>query len=126
MRTILLTPPKRCIPAIIILALMFVTFLPLTGRSGNVPTDGGGTITTGGTSQVIFAANESRRSFEFQNTSDTVMYLDFGQAATSTLTKSFTVAPGGFYAHVSNFPYTTSINVLCATTGKTFVAKQGP
>lgn len=109
-----------------LLILFLALILPLTGEGGNVPTDGGGTITTGGTSQVIFAANENRRSFEFQNTSDTVMYLDFGQAATSTLTKSFTVTAGGFYSHVSNFPYTTSVTVLCATTGKTFVAKQGP
>lgn len=103
-----------------------LAFFPLTGECGNVPVDGGGTITTGGTSQVIFAANESRRSFEFQNTSDTVMYLDFGQAATSTLTRSFTVAAGGFYVHPSNLCYTTSVTVLCATTGKTFVAKQSP
>lgn len=110
----------------ILILFLAVAFLPLTGKCGNVPTDGGGTITTGGTSQVIFAANESRRSFEFQNTSDAVMYLDFGQAATNTLTKSFTIQPGGYYGHPTNFPYTTSITVLCATTGKTFVAKQGP
>jgi len=108
------------------LLLFAILILPLSGWSGNVPVDGGGTITTGGTSQVIFAANESRRSFEFQNTSDTVMYLDFGQAATSTGTKSFVIQPGGYYGHPVNFPYTTSITVLCATTGKTYVAKQGP
>lgn len=100
--------------------------LPLIARAGNIPIDGGGTITTGGTSQIVFAANESRRSFEFQNTSDTVMYLDFGQAATNTLTKSYTIAAGGFYVHPSNLCYTTSITVLCATTGKTFTAKQAP
>lgn len=107
--------------------ILFLTLaLPLSGWCGNIPIDGGGTITAGGTSQVIFAANENRRSFEFQNTSDTTMYIDFGQAATSTGTKSFTVLAGGFYSHVSNFPYTTSVTVLCATTGKTFVAKSGP
>lgn len=108
------------------LILFAVLLLQLTALAGNIPIDGGGTITTGGTSQVVFAANESRRSFEFQNTSDTVMYLDFGQAATNTLTKSYTIAPGGFYVHPSNLCYTTSITVLCATTGKTFTAKQAP
>lgn len=109
-----------------LLILFAMIALPLTGRCGNVPVDGGGTITTGGTSQVIFAANENRRSIEFQNTSDTVMYLDFGQAATSTLTKSYTIAAGGFYVHPSNLCYSTTVTVLCATTGKTFVAKQSP
>lgn len=99
----------------------FLAFFPLTGKS---QTDGGGTITTGGTSQVIFAANNDRRHFEFQNTSDTTMYIDWGQAATNIGTKSFKIDAGGSYVNPSNFCTHLSITVLCATTGKTFVAKE--
>lgn len=105
-----------------LIVLFLVALFPLTGKTQS---DGGGTITTGGTSQTIFAANSDRRYFEFQNTSDTTMYVDFGQAATSTGTKSFTVTAGGSYVNVSNFCTHLSITVLCATTGKTFVAKEG-
>lgn len=106
----------------ILILFLALAFLPLTGES---QTDGGGTITAGGTSQTIFAANNNRRYFEFQNTSDTTMYIDFGQAATNSGTKSFTVLAGGFYVNPSNFCTHLSITVLCATTGKTFSTKEG-
>lgn len=105
-----------------IILFLALAFIPLTGES---QTDGGGTITAGGTSQTIFPTNNNRRYFEFQNTSDTTMYIDFGQAATNTGTKSFTIVAGGGYVNVANFCTHLSIEVLCATTGKTFVAKQG-
>lgn len=104
-----------------LLLFAILILLPLSGRS---QTDGGGTITAGGTSQVIFAANQDRRYFEFQNTSDTTMYIDFGQAATNTGTKSFKIDAGGSYINPGNFCTHLNITVLCATTGKTFVAKE--
>lgn len=107
---------------LLILFTLIAFCFPLTGRAQS---DGGGTITAGGTSQTIFAANNSRRYFEFQNTSDATMYIDFGQAATNTGTKSFTIVAGGSYVNVSNFCTHLSITVLCATTGKTFSAKEG-
>lgn len=106
----------------ILILFLALAFFPLTGES---QTDGGGTITAGGTSQTIFPTNNNRRYFEFQNTSDTTMYIDFGQAATNTGTKSFKVVPDAVYINQSNFCTHLSITVLCATTGKTFVAKEG-
>lgn len=106
----------------IFILFLAVAFLPLTGES---QTDGGGTITAGGTSQTIFPTNNNRRYFEFQNTSDTTMYIDFGQAATNTGTRSFTILAGGSYVNPGNFCTHLSITVLCATTGKTYTAKEG-
>lgn len=97
--------------------------LPVLGID-STPTDGSGTITTGGTSQTVFAANPNRRYFEFQNISDTDMYVNFGAAAVAD-SNSFKIAAGGAYVNPSNYCPTTSITVICATTGKKFITKQG-
>lgn len=76
-----------------------------------------GTITAGGTSQVAQVA-KSRSYIFIQNTSDTAMYLNFGAAATAG--HILLAANGGSWTnHASNCP-TGTINVLCATTGKTY------
>ncbi len=79
------------------------------------------TITSGATAQTVFAANTSRAYLLVVNTSDTIMYLEVtGAAATST---SIPLAPNnGFYEPL--VAPTSVISILCATTGKTFVAKQ--
>ena len=90
------------------------------GLTGSI-TNSSGTITTGGTSQQAVAANASRRYFAFQNTSDTAMYLGIGYTPT-TSNGLLMSASGGGIVFESNFIPTQAINVLCATTGKTFVA----
>jgi hypothetical protein len=77
------------------------------------------TITTGGASQQVFAANTARVYLFVINTSDTIMYLGIGAAATATGIPL--AAGGGFYEPL--VAPGQSINILCATTGKTFVAK---
>lgn len=106
-----------------ILLLFCLLFLPLSGRGQDTPVDGSGTITTGGTSQTVFAANSGRRYFEFQNISDTDMYINFGAAAVAD-SNSFKLVPGAVYVNASNYCPKGSINVICATTGKKFVTKQ--
>jgi len=95
---------------------MVVSHRPTTDRSGS--------ITAGGTAQNVYTADQVPRSgFEFYNTSDTVMYLDFDTAATTT--KGIPVAAGGSYYLPGNAGVvpTGRLSVLCATTGKTFVFK---
>lgn len=108
----------------ILIFFLAVAFFPLTGVSQDTPTDGSATITAGGTSQVVFAANSGRRYFEFQNISDTDMYINFGAAAVAD-SNSFKLVPGAVYVNASNYCPKGSINVICATTGKKFVTKQG-
>jgi hypothetical protein len=80
-----------------------------------------GTITAGGTSQVAQAAR-NRTYIEIQNTSDTDMYLNFGAAATTGHLKI--VAGASWYNSPAWCP-TNSINILCATTGKTYAMLAG-
>jgi hypothetical protein len=90
------------------------------GLNGSI-TNLSSTITSGGTSQQIVASNTSRRYFAFQNTSDTAMYLGIGYTPT-TSNGLLMSASGGGIVFESNFIPTQAVNVLCATTGKTFVA----
>jgi hypothetical protein len=82
------------------------------------------TITTGGTSQQVASSNTSRKYFAIQNISDTAMYLGVGYTPTSTTGILLTASGGGFIFEASFIP-TQAINILCATTGKAFVAWEG-
>ena len=97
---------------------MATVIVPQPGATSN----GSAAITTGGTAQQIFAANASRKFFFFQNISDTAMWLNFGVAAVADQ-PSIQVAAGAIYREdmccASEY-----ISVICATTGKKFVAKQ--
>jgi hypothetical protein len=90
----------------------------------NTPVDGSGTITSGGTSQTVFAANGSRRFFIFQNISDETQYINFGAAAT-TDSNSIKIIAGSSWEAPSNWCPQTSITVIGATTNKKFIAKEG-
>lgn len=99
--------------------------LPVTlaaSGSGVTPTDAATlAITTGGTSQTVFAANAARRSFIFQNISDSAMWLNFSAAAAADAPSIYVAAGAYFEPFVAP---TTSISVFCATTGKKFTAKE--
>jgi len=82
------------------------------------------TITTGGTSQQVAASNSSRKYFVIQNISDTAMYLGVGYTPTTTTGLLLSANGGGMIFETSFIP-TQAINVLCATTGKAFVAWEG-
>lgn len=97
-----------------------VTALSSTGTITNRSS----TITTGGTSQQVAASNTSRKYFAIQNISDTAMYLGVGYTPTST-TGMLLSANGGGFVFETAFVTTQAINILCATTGKAFVAWEG-
>lgn len=88
--------------------------LPVTRRSAS--------ITTGGTAQDVWTgAQEPKQGFEFQNTSDTDMYLAWDTNATST--NGIKVPAGAMYYRPGPDKIIPKgrMSVLCATTGKTFV-----
>ncbi|NBW17033.1 MAG: hypothetical protein EBR82_54560 [Caulobacteraceae bacterium] len=91
--------------------------------SGSV-TNRSSTITTGGTSQQVAASNTSRKYFLIQNISDTDMYLGVGYTPTTT-TGILLSKNGSGITFESGFIPTSAINILCATTGKAFVALEG-
>ncbi len=78
-----------------------------------------GSIAAGGTVQDVCAANAGRNYFEFQNTSDTVMRIQFGTTDASA-SSGFSVAAGATWRSTSNFCPNGRVSVFCATTGKTY------
>lgn len=96
--------------------MLTITHVPATNRSGS--------IAEGGTAQNVYTPDQQpKHGFEFYNTSDTVMYLDWDTNATST--NGVPVAAGGSYylPGPNGVVPKGRMSVLCATTGKTFTCK---
>ena len=87
-------------------------------------TDRSGSMTTGGTSQQVAAANTSRNAFEFQNISSETMWIRYGSAAAADTAGNFKVLPDAVH-YMSGFISTQAINVVSATTGSKFTAVEG-
>lgn len=106
------------------------SLLQRSAESSEAPTPSGtlidrsGTITAGGTAQQVMAANTTRQYLLFQNTSDTDMWINFGAVAVAA-SPSVKVTPGGDFEMERSFVSTQYVSVFCATTGKTFTAKEG-
>lgn len=83
-------------------------------------------ITTGGTHQQVFASNASRKYLLIQNISDTDMYLGLGFNPSNTTPAGLLLAKsGGGIVFESSYIPTSEVRIVCATTGKRFVALQG-
>ncbi len=89
--------------------------------------DASGTITTGGVAQSITVPNAylQRKSLIIQNISDTPMYINIGSTATSSSGSFLLAANGGVFnwSTPGFVPQSTTISILCATTGKAFTCK---
>lgn len=86
------------------------------------------TITTGGTSQQVFAFNQSRRLLLIQNptTASEPLFCNFGAAASLTLGSSFSLAAGqSIFFSQPNFVPKASVNCNATTTTHAFTAKEG-
>jgi hypothetical protein len=89
--------------------------------SGATPTDRSGTITTGGSAQVLAAAHATRRWLFIQNTSTGILYFSF--TGTASLS-SVQLAPGACYENPSHFCPVGAISIYGATTAQAFVAME--
>lgn len=87
-------------------------------------TDGSSDITAGGTSEQVFASNTSRVYLLVQNVSDTDMWVNFGTAAVQDQPSILLKAGGGAFSAEGNFVPSGSVNIICATTGKPYTAKE--
>lgn len=89
-------------------------------------TNRGSTITSGGTSQTLMAANANRLYFLFENVSDTDMWIRPGGGAAAAATPSILVkANGGNFIMENALVSTEAWTVFCATTGKGYAAYEG-
>ena len=96
-------------------------------RSGTT-TDRSGAITTGGTSQQLMADNASRRYILIMNpsTESESLFINFTANASTSAGSSLEIIPGGRYERdASSYVTTEAVNVVAATTGHKFVAKEG-
>jgi hypothetical protein len=96
----------------------------ISPSAGAVSDADAGTIVTGGVSQQMFAANASRRYFFFENVSSGDLWINFGAAATISQ-PSIKVVPNGSFVMESIFISNQAVNVIGATAGQAFTAKQG-
>jgi hypothetical protein len=89
-------------------------------------TDGSGTVTTGGTSQQVFASLTTRSYLMCQNpTSATeTLFVNIGVAA-STAGGSIELAPGSSITFSNNFIPTGTVNLTAATAAHRYLCKQG-
>jgi|SRR5579863_3492955 len=88
-------------------------------------TDGSGTITTGNTSQQIFAANASRRYLFIQNTSSGNLWINFGASATEGAgAGSIIIFPNASFVMESGTITNQTVNINGGSAGQSFVAKQ--
>jgi hypothetical protein len=88
---------------------------PITNRSG--------TITTGGASQQLMAANPQRRGMWVQNVSAGALYINgFGAAAATQ--PSILIPPNGLYEADAGTTPTSEIQIFGATTGQAFSARE--
>lgn len=93
------------------------------GQQRGALTDRSGSITTGATSQQLAAALATRKYFFFQNLSTETMWINFGVAAVSDQ-PSISILPQASFVMETFFVSTQTINVISATTGSKFTAKE--
>lgn len=87
-------------------------------------TDHSGTITAGNTSQEAAPGVTEAKCVDFQNVSDTDMWVNFGKSASATAGGgSYYIAPG-LGMRWSNPAPPESVHVLCASANKGFVLKR--
>jgi hypothetical protein len=84
--------------------------------------DGSSTILASNTSQQIFSPNDDRHYLYFQNESGNDMYVDFGIPANTT--SSFKIPASGNLIFDSAFIPASTVNIICATSGARFIAKE--
>ena len=97
--------------------------------------DRSGSITSGGTSQALMAANSARRRLVIQNPGSSTsqgivaaesLFINFSGPASSSKGNSIELLSGGSYDSDSGPCTTEQINVVAVTTGHQYFAKEMP
>jgi hypothetical protein len=87
-------------------------------------TDKSGTITLGGTAQVLMAANLSRKGWLVQNNSAGTLWInEIGGTAVQTQ-PSISIAAGSLYTSPTPGASNAAISIIGATTGQAFTARE--
>jgi hypothetical protein len=96
--------------------------VPVSVANGSLASRSG-TITTGGTAQVLAAANSSRRGFSLLNLSSGDIWInELGTAAASQ--PSIKIVSGAYFETPAGYGSVGVISVFGATTGQAFSARE--
>jgi hypothetical protein len=87
-------------------------------------TDGSSSTNAGNTSQQIFAANPNRKYLFIQNNSNSVLWINFTTAATTSQPSIQLVATASLIFE-GNFVPSEAVNIIGASSNLGFTAKQG-
>lgn len=102
-----------------------VTITPAPVTQGAL-TDRSGDIAVGATSEEVMPANANRRYMIIQNLSiSDVMWIDFGVDAVEDQPSLQLAANGGSFVMEGSFICTQAVNIICATGGEPYSAKEG-
>jgi len=93
-------------------------------RTAGALTNRSGSITTGGTSQQLAAANTTRRYLFIQNIATEDLWSNVGVAAVADQ-PSVKLTPGDAFVMEGLFIDNEAVHIIGATTGSKFVAKEG-
>ena len=96
----------------------------ITTAPGVAFTDRSGTITVGGTAQVLMAANTNRKGFRIQNQSSGDLWVNDMGAAAAISQPSLQIKPVGYLASETWGCSLTAISIIGATTGQSFHASE--
>ena len=94
------------------------------GVNSGALTNRSGTLTTGGVSQQLAAANAGRKYLFVQNLSAGDLWLNFTSAA-SAGGSSIKLQPNVGFEMSGDFVSTEAVTLFGATSGQAFVAKEG-
>lgn len=106
------------------LGALLACALPALAQTITTWTDRSGTITTGGTSQQVMAANGGRRAFLIQNPCTAIESLFVEQGATATTTTSVELPPCAIWQGFGGLSTNLAVNVNAATTGHAYTGKE--
>lgn len=83
------------------------------------------TLTTGNTAETVFAANKSRKTFLYCNTSDTIQYVRFHASSAAVVGTGIAVAAGASLLLTGSACPTNRVTAVCGIDNKTYYAVQG-
>lgn len=87
-------------------------------------TDRSGTVTAGGVSQTLAAANSARKRLLIENPPSATENLTFNFTATAVGAAALVLVPGGAYDSEGGPVSTELVTVSAATTAHAFIAKE--
>jgi hypothetical protein len=99
-------------------------YVNIRDTSAATMTDRSGTITLGGTAQVLMAANPARKGFFIQNNSAGVLWLNEMGVTAVLASPSISLAAGASYQSALAGVSPLAISIIGATTAQAFTARE--